>query len=80
MVTPAWWLGRSTPAVTLGYYAHFMQEAAGRIHEAGISVPVETPSPGLIVAESPADARLEMAVDFMDVDCMDKESGGLGKC
>lgn len=27
VVTPARWLGHSSPAVTLGYYAHFMPEA-----------------------------------------------------
>jgi integrase len=29
-VTPARWLGHSCPAVTLGYYAHFMPEAGSK--------------------------------------------------
>lgn len=30
VVTLARWLGHSSPAITLGYYAHFMPEAGGR--------------------------------------------------
>ncbi len=30
VVTPARWLGHSSPAVTLGYYAHFMPEAGSK--------------------------------------------------
>ncbi|MGW7254238.1 tyrosine-type recombinase/integrase [Streptomyces sp. NPDC054834] len=29
VVTVARWLGHSSPAITLGYYAHFMPEAGG---------------------------------------------------
>ncbi|WP_373317478.1 integrase [Streptomyces glebosus] len=30
VVTVARWLGHSSPAVTLGYYAHFMPEAGSK--------------------------------------------------
>lgn len=30
VVTSARWLGHSWPAITLGYYAHFMPEAGGK--------------------------------------------------
>jgi integrase len=30
VVTLARWLGHSSPAVTLGYYAHFMPEAGSK--------------------------------------------------
>ncbi|GGV94289.1 hypothetical protein GCM10015535_59380 [Streptomyces gelaticus] len=30
MVTLAWWLGHSSPAITLGYYAHLMPEAGSK--------------------------------------------------
>lgn len=30
VVTLSRWLGRSSPAVTLGYYAHFMPEAGSK--------------------------------------------------
>jgi hypothetical protein len=30
VVTLARWLGHSSPAITLGYYAHFMPEAGSR--------------------------------------------------
>ncbi|MEU9183624.1 integrase [Streptomyces sp. NPDC048484] len=29
-VTPAWRFGRSSPAITLGYYAHFMPDAGSK--------------------------------------------------
>lgn len=34
VVTPARWRGHSSPAITLGYYAHFMPEAGSRNHTA----------------------------------------------
>ncbi len=52
VVTLARWLGHSSPAVTLGYYAHFMPEAGSRGRaaidgllgdEGGGGVPAETP-------------------------------------
>ncbi|MGQ4361124.1 hypothetical protein [Streptomyces sp. SAS_272] len=30
VVALAWWLGHSSPAITLGYYAHFMPEAGSK--------------------------------------------------
>jgi len=51
VVTLARWLGHSSPAVTLGYYAHFMPEAGSKGRTAltdcsggrEICMPVETP-------------------------------------
>lgn len=52
VVTLARWLGHSSPAITLGYYAHFMPEAGskgratidGLLGEQGeIGMRVETP-------------------------------------
>ncbi|GHE54887.1 tyrosine-type recombinase/integrase [Streptomyces capitiformicae] len=39
VATLARWLGHSSPAVTLGYYAHFMPEAGSRKPEAGSRKP-----------------------------------------
>jgi len=51
VVTVARWLGHSSPAITLGYYAHFMPEAGskgrtaidGLLGRQEICMPVETP-------------------------------------
>ncbi|MFF8616799.1 hypothetical protein ACF07K_29690, partial [Streptomyces sp. NPDC015350] len=51
VVTLARWLGHSSPAITLGYYAHFMSEAGGKgrgaidglLGERGDGMPIETP-------------------------------------
>ncbi|MDK0518230.1 integrase [Streptomyces sp. ML-6] len=51
VVTPARWLGHSSPAITLGYYAHFMPEAGskgrgtidGLLGSGEIGSPAETP-------------------------------------
>lgn len=51
VVTVARWLGHSSPAITLGYYAHFMPEAGskgrtaidGLLERTGSSMPNETP-------------------------------------
>ncbi|MGW1466602.1 tyrosine-type recombinase/integrase [Streptomyces sp. NPDC002308] len=48
VVTLARWLGHSSPAITLGYYAHFMPEAGSRGRGAidgllGSGAPAETP-------------------------------------
>jgi integrase len=51
VVTVARWLGHSSPAITLGYYAHFMPEAGskgrtaidGLLGRTGSSMPNETP-------------------------------------
>ncbi|WP_246113802.1 hypothetical protein [Streptomyces montanus] len=51
VVTVARWLGHSSPAITLGYYAHFMPEAGSKGRTAidhcwggrEIYMPVETP-------------------------------------
>ncbi|TWG01680.1 hypothetical protein FHX80_1166 [Streptomyces brevispora] len=51
VVTLARWLGHSSPAITLGYYAHLMPEAGskgrgaidGLLGERGTGSPAETP-------------------------------------
>ncbi|KAB1977955.1 site-specific integrase [Streptomyces triticiradicis] len=51
VVTVARWLGHSSPAITLGYYAHFMPEAGSKgrtavdalLGRTGNSMPVQTP-------------------------------------
>ncbi|UYB45057.1 integrase [Streptomyces sp. Je 1-4] len=46
VVTVARWLGYSSPAVTLGYYAHFMPEAGSRKPEARGAPPLTDCSRG----------------------------------
>ncbi|MGW1066340.1 tyrosine-type recombinase/integrase [Streptomyces aureus] len=51
VVTVARWLGHSSPAITLGYYAHFMPEAGSKgrtavdalLGRTGNSMPIQTP-------------------------------------
>lgn len=78
-------LGRSPPAITLGYYAHLMPEAGskgrgtvdGLLGErGGISLPAETPP----ILPSPVDWRFPPAPKGPSVEYKAKEMGGLGKC
>ncbi len=86
VVTPARWLGHSSPTITLGYYAHFMPEAGskgrgtidGLLRErgerlAGRSSPEFSPIP------STGDS-CRCAPEKSSVDCKAEEMGGLGKC
>jgi hypothetical protein len=84
------WLGRSSPAITVGYYAHFMPEAGSKERTAvdGLlsgsgehCMPVETPrtlpgfSPGPLTGDACFCDPSEVAVD-----CETEETGGLGRC
>ncbi|MGJ3559033.1 hypothetical protein ACR6C2_08715 [Streptomyces sp. INA 01156] len=85
VVTLARWLGHSSPAITLGYYAHFMSEAGskgrtvidGLLGEQGDQCAGRTPRilPGLIVADSPECGDLGEVID-----CKAKGSRSLAKC
>jgi hypothetical protein len=65
VVTVARWLGHSSPAITLGYYAHF----------AACQWKLPRFSPGLMMDTSRCCARLRLGVD-----CKAKETNGLRKC
>ncbi|MFC8624390.1 hypothetical protein [Streptomyces anulatus] len=86
VVTLARWLGHSSPAITLGYYAHFMPEAGskgrgtidGLLGKDGASarwpkLPRSSP------ASSTGDSRLRTPQE-PSVDGEAEEMGGLGKC
>ncbi|MFD3534891.1 hypothetical protein [Streptomyces sp. NPDC058664] len=86
VVTLARWLGHSSPAITLGYYAHFMSEAGskgrgtidGLLGERGGSA-CRPKLPRFSPAPSTGDSCL-CAPKESSVDCKAEEMGGLGKC
>ncbi|MEU9154200.1 tyrosine-type recombinase/integrase [Streptomyces sp. NPDC048417] len=84
VVTLARWLGHSSPAVTLGYYAHFMPEAGSKgrtaidgLLERETRMPVETPQilPRADWGDFPGGTALELTVE-----CKAHELWGLGRC
>ncbi|MFI9002205.1 tyrosine-type recombinase/integrase [Streptomyces sp. NPDC053541] len=86
VVTLARWLGHSSPAITLGYYAHFMPEAGskgrgtidGLLGERGRSA-CQPKLPRFSPALSTRVPGL-YAPEKPSVDCKVEEMGGLGKC
>ncbi len=86
VVTVARWLGHTSPAVTLGYHAHFMAEAGskGRTAMDGLLQREGDPpcrwtlprfSPGLLAADFPDCAGPDLIVNSKAA-----ESDSLGKC
>nr|WP_239475466.1 hypothetical protein [Streptomyces sp. CS131] len=86
VVTLVRWLGHSSPAITLGYYAHFMPEAGskgrgtidGLLGKGGASA-CRPKLPRFSPAPSTGDSRL-CARRQPSVDCKAEKMGGLGKC
>ncbi|MFF8444107.1 hypothetical protein ACF07U_24970 [Streptomyces californicus] len=86
VVTLARWLGHSSPAITLGYYAHFMPEVGskgrgaidGLLGERGGSA-CRPRLPGFSPALLSRDLCL-YASEKSSADCKVEEMGGLGKC
>jgi hypothetical protein len=80
VVTVARWPGHSSPAITLGYYAHFMPEAGSKGRAAvdglpgrtGSSMPSRTPQslptadPGRPVPEAVSEAVVESKAEGAD--------------
>ncbi|MFI2781455.1 hypothetical protein [Streptomyces sp. ALB3] len=85
VVTVTRWLGHSSPAITLGYYAHCMPEAGGKgrgtidglLGEGGTSA-CWSKLPGFSPAPSTGGSR--RAPQEPSVDGKAEEMGGLGKC
>ncbi len=86
VVTLARWLGHSSPAITLGYYAHFMPEAGSKGRGTIDGLPGERggsacrpklPSFSPVLS-TPVPGLCAPAKPF--VDCKVEEMGGLGKC
>lgn len=85
-VTLARRLGHSSPAITLGYYAHLMPEAGskgrgtidGLLGERGASA-CRPKLPRFSPAQSTGDSRL-CAPERLSVDCKAEKMGDLGKC
>ncbi|MFF9199482.1 hypothetical protein ACF09L_30180 [Streptomyces sp. NPDC014779] len=86
VVTLARWLGHSSPAITLGYYAHFMPEAGskgrgtidGLLGERGRSA-CQPKLPRFSPALSTRVPGL-YAPEKPSVDYKAEEMGGLGQC
>lgn len=85
VVTLARRLGHSSPAITLGYYAHFMPEAGskgrgaidGALGERGGRQANRNPQilPSIVDHDF-----LPCAPEVVTMDCKAEEMGGLGKC
>lgn len=86
VVTLVRWLGHSSPAITLGYYAHFMPEAGskGRGTIDGLLGERGGSAAGRLSPDSPQRRRPVIPALYApkgaSVDCKAEEMGGLGKC
>ncbi|MDI5908550.1 MULTISPECIES: hypothetical protein [Streptomyces] len=85
VVTLARWLGHSSPAITLGYYAHFMPEAGSKGRTA-IDKLLGRQGDLHAIRNSPDSPRAAdgpfplFGAPRSVVDCKAEEGGGLRKC
>lgn len=85
-MTLARWPGHSSPAITLGYYVHFMPEAGSKgrgiidgLLEKGGASACRSKLPGFSPALSTG-GPCPCTPEESSVDCKAEEMGGLRKC